>query len=126
MKSTDEILFSAGETVEYARQYIRQQGDYIRLEAAERIAQTTSAIVTAAVLAFFGALVLIMVSVAGGFWLGKKMGSNAEAFLVVAAVYAVLGTIMFLFRRQFITNPTLNIVLNAFFEREKTKKKGKA
>ena len=69
MKNTDEILSSAGETFEYARQYMKQQGDYIRLEAAERISKTTSAMMTALVLGIFSMLVLIFLSLAAAFWL---------------------------------------------------------
>ena len=118
MKNTDEILTSAGETFEYARQYVKQQGDYIRLEAAERISKTTSAVVTALVLGIFSMLVLIMLSLAAAFWLGNKMGSYAEAFLIMSAVYCLLGSLVFIFRRQLVTKPTLKLMLNAFFEKE--------
>lgn len=118
MKNTDEILASAGESYEYARQYIKLQGDYIRLEAAERISKTTSAMVTALVLGIFSMLVIIMLSLAAAFWLAGKVGSYAEAFLIVSAAYCVLGGTMYLFRRQLVTRPTLKLMLNAFFDRE--------
>ena len=118
MKDNDELLASAGETVEYAKQYLKLQGDYIRLEAAERISQTTSAIVTAMVLGVFSLLVLIMLSLALAFWIGGKTGSYAQAFLLVSAAYGLMGGLLYLFRRVLITNPTLKLVLNAFFDRE--------
>jgi hypothetical protein len=118
MKNTDEILTSAGETFEYARQYIKQQGDYIRLEAAERISKTTSAMVTAFVLGIFSLLVVIMLSLAAAFWLATKLGSYPEAFIILAVAYALLGSLVYLFRRQLVTIPTLKLMLNAFFERE--------
>lgn len=118
MKNTDEILVSAGESFEYARQYIKLQGDYIRLEAAERISKTTSVMVTALVLGIFSLLVIIMLSLAAAFWLAGKIGSYAEAFLIVSAAYCVLGGAMYLFRRQLVTRPTLKLMLNAFFDRE--------
>jgi uncharacterized membrane protein len=118
MKNTDEILSSAGETFEYARHYIKQQGDYIRLEAAERISKTTSAMVTALVLGIFSMLVVIMLSLAAAFWLGSAIVSYALAFVIVSGFYCVLGLVMYAFRRQFVTIPTLRLVLNAFFDRE--------
>ncbi|MBI1226733.1 MAG: hypothetical protein GC192_15975 [Bacteroidetes bacterium] len=118
MKNTDEILTSAGETFEYARHYIKQQGDYIRLEAAERISKTTSAMVTALVLCIFSLLVLIMLSLAAAFWLGDRMGSYAEAFFIVSVFYCLIGALVYIFRKQFVTNPTLKLMLNAFFDRE--------
>ncbi len=118
MKDNDELLASAGETIEYAKHYIKLQGDYIRLEAAERISQTTSAIVTAMVLGIFSLLVLIMLSLALAFWIGAKTGSYSQAFLLVSAAYGLIGGLLYLFRRALITNPTLKLVLNAFFDRE--------
>jgi Putative Actinobacterial Holin-X, holin superfamily III len=118
MKNTDEILSSAGETFEYARQYVKQQGDYIRLEAAERISRTTSAMVTALVLGIFSMLVLIMLSLAAAFWLGSELGSYPQAFMIVAGAYCLMGLIMFAFRKKFVTIPTLKLVLNAFFDKE--------
>lgn len=124
MKNTDEILGSAGETFEYARQYIKQQGDYIRLEAAERISKTTSAMVTALVLGIFSMLVVIMLSLAAAFWLGNAIGSYALAFVIVSGIYCLLGIVLFVFRRRFVTYPTLKLMLNAFFERENESREG--
>ncbi len=122
MKNTDEILSSAGETFEYARHYIKQQGDYIRMEAAERISKTTSAMVTALVLGIFSMLVVIMLSLAVAFWLGSAIGSYSLAFVIVSGIYCVFGLVIFAFRRQFVTIPTLRLMLNAFFDRENEEK----
>ena len=45
MKDTDQILYSAGETIEYARLHLEQQGEIIRLEAAERTASPCPGVV---------------------------------------------------------------------------------
>ena len=118
MKNTEEVLHTAGETVEYARQYLQQQGDIIRLEAAERTARVTSSLITAIVLAVLGLLVLVMLSIAAGFWLAQTLGSAALAFLCIAGVYAVVATLLYVFKRQLITNPALNFVLTAFFDED--------
>ena len=48
----NEILSSTGETVEYAKQYVQKQIEYLRLEIAERIAKTTSSLITFGIVAF--------------------------------------------------------------------------
>lgn len=118
MKNTDEILLSAGETAGYARQYLQQQGDLIRLEAAERISKTTSAVVTAVAIAAVAVLVVVMLSIAAGFWLGRLLESNATAFLIIGAVYFAAGLVIYFFRKKLIANPVLNFTLAAFFEDE--------
>lgn len=119
MKDTNHILHAAGETVEYARLYLEQQGDIIRLEAAERTAKVTSALITAVVLGILALLVLVMLSIAAGFWLTEAVGSAALAFLFVAIGYALLGGLLYFFRRQLVTHPALNFILRKFFEEEK-------
>jgi uncharacterized membrane protein len=118
MKDTDQILYSAGETVEYARLYLEQKGEIIRLEAAERTAKVTSAIVTAVVLGVLALLVLVLLSVAAGLWLTQLLNSAVTAFLIVAAFFAILGVVVYAFRRQMVTDPSLNFILRKFFEEE--------
>ncbi len=116
MNEPKDMFQAAGETVEYARQYIEQQGELIRLEAAERMAKVMSSFVTFLVLAFFVVLVLVMLSVAAALWLGKLLESYAAAFLIVAVVHAILGVLMYTFRNRLITNPALGVMLGAFFD----------
>jgi hypothetical protein len=116
MKDTDQIMLSAGESIEYARQYLKQQGDLVRLEAAERISKTTSALITAIVITFIAVLVVIMLSIATGFWLGNLWGSYAKAFFAITGIYALLGVIIYFFKKQLVTNPVLDFTLDAFFD----------
>lgn len=118
MKETDQILLTAGESVEYARQYFKQQGDMIRLEAAERISKTTSSLLTAITIAFLAVLTLLMLSIALGFWLGNLWESYSLAFLAVAGLYAIIGGVVYFFKRQLVTNPVLDFTLDAFFEED--------
>lgn len=117
MKETEEILQSAGETVEYARQYIRQQGEYIRLEVAERSSKVVSALATTMVISFFALMVLIMLSLSLGFWLGQRWESYPKAFLFLSSAYLILALGLYFFRKTFITRPILNLILDAFFDK---------
>lgn len=116
MKTPEEILLSAGESVEYARQYVEHQADIIRLEAAERSAKVISSLITAMVLGVIGLLVMVMLSMAAGFWLAALLGSAPQAFLIIAAAYVGMGAMLYFFRRGIITNPSLDFVLDAFFD----------
>ncbi len=116
MSSQDDILQQAGESFEYANQYVQKQIDLLKLESAERVAKATSSLITLAVLFFLAALVFIMLSISLGFWLGTVVGSYATGFLIVTGIYALLGLIVFFFKRVFVTNPILSKVLESFFD----------
>ncbi len=68
---------------------------------------------------FFAFIVLIMLSLTAGFWLGEIWGANAKAFLVLSGFYLLLTLMLYYFKRPFITHPVLHLMLDAFFDREK-------
>lgn len=117
MDHKDEILQSAGETIEFARQYARQQMEYYRLEIAERTAKTTAQLITSMVVAIVVLVALIMLSIAGGFYLGSLLNSFALAFLCITGFYALLAFMVYVFRRKVITNPILTSILQTILEK---------
>ncbi len=108
---TDELISSAGETVEYASQYIQQQIDYLRLETAGKIAKTISNLITVGVVAVLILMVVLFLSVAFAFFLGTLLDSYALAFLCVAGFYALAAISFIYFKRMMITNPVLNMII---------------
>ncbi len=107
----NELLSSSGETIEYARQYIQQQVNYLRLETAKRIALTTSSLITICVIAVLLLMVVVFFSIALGLYLGVLFNSYALAFLVIAGFYFLVTVFVIYFKEKIITNPVLNIVI---------------
>jgi len=116
MNTQENILQTAGETFEYANIYVEKRLDLLKLESAEKIAKSTSAIITLAVVGFLATMVIIMLSIAIGFFLGESLGSYSLAFFIITAVYALFGLIVYFFKRQLVTNPVLSAVLESFFD----------
>lgn len=114
---------SAGEAVEYARQYIKQQGEYIRLEVAERIAKITGPLVTLAIIASLFGIIVLIFSFGIVAWLSNILDSQAKAYFLVGGIYLVLAVIIYINRVKWITNLVLRIVLDAFFESEEERQK---
>lgn len=113
---TEDLLNTAGETFEYGRIYLTNQKKMIRLEVAEKMAKTTSSLITAMVMGFFLSLFTIFFSIAIGFWLGKIWASYPLAFLAVTAFYGVLGGLAYIFRTSLITNPVLVLILTTILD----------
>lgn len=112
----EELLSSVGETVEYGRLYLEQQKDYLQLEVAERLAKTTSQLVTLAVIAFFAFMVVIFLSLAGGLYLGAVLNSYPIGFLIITALYALTAVLVFYFKKSLVTNPILTIILKEMLD----------
>jgi VIT1/CCC1 family predicted Fe2+/Mn2+ transporter len=107
----NELLSTTGETIEYARQYIQQQVQYLRLETAKRIAMTTSSLITLGVVGVLILMVVIFLSIALGFYLGALFNSYALAFLIIAGVYFLVVVLVIYFKKEIVTNPILNMVI---------------
>lgn len=113
---TEDLLSTAGETFEYGRIYLSNQKRLIRLEVAEKLAKTTSSLVTVTVLALLGSFFMLFLSIAGGFWLGSILGSYALGFLVITAIYGLFGGFMYFMRASLVTNPILMYILNTILD----------
>ena len=107
----NELFSTTGETVEYAKQYIQQQADYIKLETAERVAKTTSNLITMGIIAASVLLVVLFLSIAAGFYLGTLLNSYALAFLIIAILYLFITVLVIYFKREMITNPILSLLI---------------
>lgn len=116
MSSQNDVLQQAGESFEYANQYVQKQIALFKLESAERIAKATSSLITLAVLFLLATLVIIMLSISLGIWLGTVIESYAGAFLMVTGVYALVGLLILFFKKEFVTNPVLSKILESFFD----------
>ncbi len=116
MKQSEKVLQTAGETTEYARQYINQQIEYYKLELAERLAKATASMVTIITVAVITTLVTVFLALAAGLYLGEQWGSYPLAFLGVSGILIAIGVIFYVLRRQIITNSVLSIIIRSFLE----------
>lgn len=114
--NTNKIAASTGESIEYAKIYIQQQVDYLRLESAKRIAKTTSNIITIAVVSFLSFMVLLFLSVAAVFFLGSIWNSYGWAFLFITMFYALMAVSVYYFKRQIITNPIITSIVHELLD----------
>ena len=116
MNHSEELLQTAGETMEYARQYARQQDEYYRLEFAGRLAKTTAALITLVAVTSVVALSMVLLSIAAGFYLGGVWGSYTQGFLAVGGTYFLVAAVIYLMRHRLVTNPVLAVILKAFLD----------
>jgi len=116
MSNHTDVLQQAGESFEYANQYVQKQIELLKLEGAERVAKTTATLITTAVLFFFVSMVVLMLSLSLGFFLGNLLNSYALSFLIIAGIYAAIGLLVYFFKNQLLTNHILTHVLESLFD----------
>ncbi|MFK8007574.1 MAG: phage holin family protein [Saprospiraceae bacterium] len=114
--NTDELLSSAGETMEYGKIYVEQKMDFYRLEMSKRLAKTVSNLATVAVMGFLVMMVVIFFSLALGLILGTFLGSYGYAFLAITGFYVLAVLLIYFFKRKIITNPILSLVIREMLD----------
>lgn len=112
----NKILEQAGESLEYAKQYISNQKNLLKLEIAERTAKVASSLVLVASVAVLGLLVIGFLSVAAAFFIGDTLESTALGFTIVGGFYLFSAVVIFWLRERLLINPVLSRVIKSFFD----------
>ena len=86
------------------RKYLYMQVDRAALKGAEKMSVVSNRVIVITILLLTGTIVLMMLCLAAGFFLGDLFGSNALGFLCSAAIVLILGVIIWLSRKRLFAN----------------------
>lgn len=86
------------------RKYLYMQVDRAALKGAETMSVISNRVIVTTILLLTGSIVLIMLCIAGGFFLGELFGSNALGFLCAGGIVLILGIIVWLLRKKLFAN----------------------
>ncbi|MEM7574225.1 MAG: hypothetical protein AAF433_15070 [Bacteroidota bacterium] len=112
-----DIKEEIGATVGYLEAYFERKVQLVKLDVAEKTAQTGASLATGLILVSLLPIVLTTLSIGLGFLLADLLQwSVAGGFLLLAAFYIVLGGLIFIFRRQLFTNPILSKLIRELFK----------
>lgn len=107
---------SSGEAYGYAKAYIEQQVEYAKLDIAERLSTSISSAITAVIVLQLVFCVFGFLSFALGIYLGQRLDSYVQGFLIIGGIYLVVTLAVISFRRPLITNPIVSRIIKIFFE----------
>lgn len=106
-ESSDEVQF-----------YLRTQVDYLKLLGTEKLVKMCSLILSSMILTIIFSSLLMFLSLAASIYIGHLMDGIHLGFLVVAAFYAILGVMLYTFRKYIISEPILRKVVRTLFEED--------
>lgn len=93
--------------------YIELNVENVKLTAAEKTVRLLSAVAVVGIIAFFGLLALVFLSLAVGGFLAAALGVG-WAFVIVCGFYLILTLCVVAFRRQLIITPVSRFVTKLF------------
>lgn len=116
MDQNSPLLEKAGETFGYFQHYLEKRIDLFRLELTERVIRILSVLITGFLLLSIIGMFTLFASIAAAFYVGTRLNSTGTGFLIIAGVYGLLALLLYIFRRTFIVQPVLSLIIGEFRE----------
>ena len=111
----EELKENTGAIQEHAKAYIDTNIAYYKLWGFKVAMKSTTLMLKFFLIAICLMIVLLFVSVAGAFAIGKLLDSYALGFLIVAGIYLILAVLLFLVKDKIIEGPILEKFSEIFF-----------
>ena len=112
----NDILSTAGETLAYAEDYLDTRIELLKLNVAEKGAQSGANVLAIAIVSVVAIFSLGCFTVALSIWIGSLISSFALGFLIVGVVYLLLASLLYIFRETFLTTPLLRALITQLFK----------
>ena len=109
MLSSDKNVESIAQLVESVKSYVGLQGEYLKLDAIQKIVRLVTALTLTIVLLLLGIAFLFYLSFACVYWLEPLTGT-ALAFFLVALFFLALLILVFLNRKTWIERPLVRFL----------------
>jgi hypothetical protein len=114
MFSNDRNIETIGQLVETLRRYVSLQGEYVKLDVAEKTVRLLTVFAITAILTVLLLLMLIYLSFAAAYALSNWVGF-VGGFAIVAAFYLVVLLLVVTFRKRWIERPLVRFLAKLIF-----------
>ena len=115
MLSSDKNVESIAQLVESVKNYVGLQGEYLKLDAIQKIVRLVTALTLTIVLLLLGIAFLFYLSFACVYWLEPLTGT-ALAFFLVALFFLALLILVFLNRKTWIERPLVRFIADVLID----------
>lgn len=115
MLSSDKNVESIAQLVESVKNYVGLQGEYLKLDAIQKIVRLVTALTLTIVLLLLGIAFLFYLSFACVYWLEPLTGT-ALAFFLIAIFFLALLILVFLNRRTWIERPLVRFLADVLID----------
>lgn len=109
MLSSDKNVESIAQLVESVKNYVGLQGEYLKLDAIQKVVRLVTALTLTIVLLLLGIAFLFYLSFACVYWLEPLTGT-ALAFFIVALFFLALLILVFVNRKSWIERPLVRFL----------------
>ena len=115
MLSSDKNVESIAQLVESVKNYVGLQGEYLKLDAIQKIVRLVTALTLTIVLLLLGIAFLFYLSFACVYWLEPLTGT-ALAFFLIALFFLAILILVYLNRRTWIERPLVRFLADVLLD----------
>jgi|SRR5688572_24338627 len=116
IENTKEVIEERKEMIEdlfeKIEEYVKTNIELAKLKATDKVAEIVGTIATQVAIIILAFFFFLMLNIGIAFWIGTEMGQTHYGFLIVAAFYAVILGILFIFRKSIIKTPVSNAIIS--------------
>lgn len=105
-------------TIKHIEDFVSKAGDLAetkvelwKLRAAGKISETVSSLISKIAIILFTGAALTIVSIGLALWIGSEIGNLSYGFFIVGGFYALVGLLLFIFRKNLLKGPLSNMIL---------------
>lgn len=112
MESTSQVEA----LLEKVKDYIETRIELLKLKAIDKSSGVLSAIISFVVLFVFSIFFFILFSIGLALLIGDLLGKYYYGFFIVAALYLIIGLVVFFGRNKWIKPPVEKVMINSFLD----------
>jgi len=111
MLSSDKNVETIAQLVEVLKHYLGLQKEYLKLDVIDKVVRLLTAAALAMLFFLLVIAVMMFLSFAVAFWLGRYIGM-APAFFIIAGAHLLLIVLFVTFRHSWIERPLVHFLAN--------------
>jgi hypothetical protein len=104
--------------VNHVKEYAEQSFNLLLINLYEKVSRMISGATAAIILAVFGVIVLLFLSMGVALWIGRALGEIFLGFFIVAAFYMLVAAFLYMMRDKWIRLPVVNSVIRSIYYAE--------
>lgn len=90
--------------------------DIWKLKVSGRVSSSVSSLSRLIAIVSFAAISGILLSIGAAILIGQRLGNTGYGFFIIGGFYLLCGLLLFVFRRQLITEPVNRLLINKILE----------
>lgn len=103
---------------ERAGDYSNSTIELLKLNAVDKSADVVSSLVSRLAILLTVALSLLIINIGIALWIGKLLGDSFYGFFFIGGFYAILATLLYIFRHPWLKYPVSNSIIKQLLKQK--------